>query len=377
MLSSGASKHVLVLGVEPQSLLNFRKSLIVELLAQGHRVTVAALPASTEQKRELESIGAEVRAVAFSRAGMNPARDLRTLLSLKQLFLTTSPDAVIAYTAKPVIYGALAARWAGVSKFIAMITGLGFSFVEGPERSRKVARVVASNLYKQALRFCHMVIFQNPDDRETFQKLGLLKHVTSTGLVNGSGVDLSHYAKADVPQQMTFLMIARLLADKGTREYAAACLQLRKSNPTVQTVLVGGLDPSPNSVSQEELDGWVRVGLDYRGVLEDVRHAIREASVVVLPSYREGTPRSVLEGMAMGRAIITTDAPGCRETVIHGRNGLLVKPRDVSSLYSAMQSLANDADRVRRMGDESLTYVSAKFEAKAVAQSVLKLADLL
>ncbi len=370
------ARHVLLLGVEPQSLLNFRKDLICELIAAGHRVTVASLPASAEQKAAIAHLGAEVMSVAFSRAGMNPLKDVRTLLALKSLFTRCRPDVVIAYTAKPVIYGAMAARLSGVPKFVAMITGLGFSFVEGPEKSRKIARLVASVLYKFAFRFCAMVIFQNPDDRDTFQKFKLLEHAKATGLVNGSGVDLAHFAATPLPRQPSFLMIARLLVDKGTREYAAASKALRSKYPQARTMLVGGLDPSPNSISQDELDGWVEEGMEYKGMLQDVRPALAEASVVVLPSYREGTPRSVLEGMAMGRAIITTDAPGCRETVMQGVNGLLVAPRDVASLQEAMMLLAARPDQIETMGRLSQKYVAEKFEAKAVAQAVMRLAGV-
>lgn len=375
-MSAGGCLHVLVLGVEPQSLINFRKDLIAELKAGGHRVTVAAQGYSAAQRNVLEGLGAEIKTASFSRTGMNPFRDLNTLASLVGLFRKSRPDIVIAYTAKPVIYGALAARMAGVPRFAAMITGLGYSFVAGSGLKRRVARGFATRLYRIALKRCSAVIFQNPDDRATFAELGLLKGAGTVGIVNGSGVDLQHFQVCPLPLKPVFLMVARLLADKGIREYAEAAFKLRKAMPEVRTLLVGGLDPSPNSVKEKELDGWVAGGLEYLGPLNDVRPAFAEASVVVLPSYREGTPRSVLEGMAMGRAIITTDVPGCRETVKAGLNGILVPPRNSEALLSAMMKLVGKEGVVENMGLASRQIAEERYEGKSVARETMRLAGL-
>ena len=369
-------RHALVLGVEPQYLVNFRKDLIVELKAQGHRVTVAALKSPAAIKIALEGLGAEVRSVTFSRAGMNPFRDVVTFASLIGLFRKTRPDVVIAYTSKPVIYGALAARIAGVPHFTAMITGLGYSFIAGSGFRRRAARGMAILLYRIALKRCSAIIFQNPDDRATFAELGLLKGARRVGIVNGSGVDLQHFQLCPLPPKPVFLLVSRLLADKGIREFAQAAARLRKALPGVRTLLAGGLDPSPNSIDQKELDGWIADGLEYLGHLSDVRPAIAQASVVVLPSYREGTPRSVLEGMAMGRAIITTDAPGCRETVKAGINGILVPPRNSEALFDAMVSLAGRDTVIESMGRASRQIAEEKYEGKAVAREIIHQAGL-
>jgi glycosyltransferase involved in cell wall biosynthesis len=368
--------HVLVLGVEPQSLINFRKDLIDELNAGGYRITVAAHEPSAAQRAVLEALGTDVRTASFSRTGMNPFRDMVTLASLIGLFRKIRPDVVIAYTVKPVIYGALAARIAGVEHFCAMITGLGYSFVAGSGVKRRIARRSATLLYKIALKRCSTIIFQNPDDCTTFANLGLLKGAGTVGIVNGSGVDLQHFQQWPLPSKPLFLMVSRLLIDKGIREYAEAAGKLRKAMPDVRTILVGGLDPSANSVKQDELDGWVAGGLEYLGQLSDVRSAIAQASVVVLPSYREGTPRSVLEGMAMGRAIITTDVPGCRETVKAALNGILVPPRNADALFNAMMSLAGNDHVVESMGRASRKIAEEKYEGKSVARNIMRLAGL-
>jgi glycosyltransferase involved in cell wall biosynthesis len=375
-VATGESRHVLVLGVEPQSLLNFRKDLIAELKVRGYRVTVAALKPSEAQRFALVSLGAEVSSVPFSRTGMNPFLDMVTFASLVSLFRKTRPDLVIAYTAKPVIYGALAARIAGVGRFSAMITGLGYSFVAGPGIRRRVARGVATQLYRIALKRCSAVIFQNPDDHATFAELGLLEGAGTVGVVNGSGVDLRHFQVCPLPTKPVFLMVSRLLIDKGVREYAEAGYRLRKVMPEVRTLLVGGPDPSSNSVIRDELEGWVTDGLEYLGYLNDVRPAYAQASIVVLPSYREGTPRSVLEGMAMGRAIITTDVPGCRETVKAGLSGILVPPRDTEALFDAMIALAGNNRMVKNMGRASRQVAEEKYESRSVARDTMRLAGL-
>jgi glycosyltransferase involved in cell wall biosynthesis len=371
------SKKVVLLGVEPFSLVNFRRDLLKELVREGHKVTAVAMNPSTAQIAVLQELGVDVLSIEFSRAGMNPWRDLKTMLRLRQLFSKLGPDLVIGYTAKPVIYGAIAASLARVPNFCAMVTGLGYSFIEGGGLKRKIAYLSAKFLYRVALKQATSVIFQNPDDLATFRKLELLNTKASIGIVNGSGVDLDHFKICALPQQPVFLMIARLLADKGIREFAEAAVQLRKEFPNAQVYLAGSLDPSPNSVSQIELDSWVKDGIKYLGHVDDVRTIISQASIIVLPSYREGTPRSVLEGMAMGRAIITTDAPGCRETVQHGINGLLVKPRDSVALFEAMKSLAQNQNRVEQMGKAAHKMAQEKYEGKAVARSVLKLAGIL
>lgn len=369
-------QHVVVVGVEPASLLNFRKDLLQALVKVGHQVTAVAMNPSTLQIAALRNLGVETRSIEFSRAGMNPVRDLQTLVALKRLFSEIRPHCIIAYTAKPVIYGAMAARLSRVPKFSAMITGLGYSFVDGKGLKRRVARLCATLLYRMALKSASTIIFQNPDDLQAFQELRLLPAQSTLGIVNGSGVDLNYFKKCHLPGKPIFLMIARLLIDKGIREYAAAAENLRKKHPSVRTLLVGGFDPSPNSVTQAELDGWVANGLEYFGYVDDVRPLIALASVIVLPSYREGTPRSVLEGMAMGRAIITTDAPGCRETVQPGLNGVLVEPRNAEALFAAMEALAQNHTMVETMGNASYKIAKDKYEGKSVAHAIMQLSGI-
>lgn len=369
---------VLLIGAEPLTLLSFRGPLIRQLLEEGCDVHLAAGPPSDDVLKRIMAEGVRFHALPLARAGMNPLSDVRTMKAIFSLIRQITPHCVIAYTAKPVVYGLLAAWLAGVPRRVAMITGLGYAFIAGPEFKRKLARLAASALYGMVLPRCTRVIFQNPDDLEEFRRRRLLPENVAVAVVNGSGVDLLHFPVHPPPEgPPAFVMIARLLVDKGTREYVGAAGMVKKQIPNVRFVLVGGPDPSPNGIAPEEIRSWQSQGIEYLGELKDVRPAIQSAAVVVLPSYREGTPRSVLEGMAMGRAIITTDAPGCRETVVPGINGLLVPPRNAEALASAMLQLACDPALVAAMGMQSRRLAAERYEAKAVALDTLQKAGIL
>ncbi len=211
------------------------------------------------------------------------------------------------------------------------------------KEERGLLRSLVQGLYALALRRAHKAFFQNPDDERLFRQLGLLPANVPSCVVNGSGVDIRAYAPAPIPSAPSFLLVARLLGDKGVREYADAARRIRTRHPEAVFGLVGWIDENPNAIEQHELDGWVKEGvLEFHGRLADVRPAIANCNVYVLPSYREGTPRTVLEAMAMGRAIVTTNAPGCRETVVDGDNGLLVPIKSVAALEAAMQRFIDE-----------------------------------
>jgi glycosyltransferase involved in cell wall biosynthesis len=371
------NKKLLIIGAEPKSLTNFRWALIVEARNSGHDVSVAAAPASKEDLDLLSSIGVDFHPIPVSRDGFNPLHDIITFIRTLLLILRMGPNAVFCYAIKPVLFGTIAAWIARVPTRSAMVTGIGYAFTEGREKKRKVARLIATILYRAALPRATSVIFQNPDDAEEFKRLGFVRGIDSYGIVGGSGVDTNHFLQARLPEKVSFLMMARLVKDKGVLEFLAASRKLVEVNPEVSVWLLGKTDKSPHGIPEELIDKPENSAVKHLGWLADVRPAIEKASVVVLPSYREGTPRSVLEGMAMGRAIITTDVPGCRETVVHGRNGLLVPPRDPEALAAAMLELANDPQRVAQMGRESRRMVVEKYEAKAVALDTLRKAGII
>jgi len=357
----------------PDLLLQFRGPLLDTLLAHGLQVHVAApdLPASSRLRQQFESRGLHVHEIPLHRTGTNPVADLATLLHLARLMRRIRPEWVLGYTIKPVIYGSLAAWLTRVPKRFALVTGLGYAF-QG-EGERGVMRSLVQHLYAIALRRTHKVFFQNPDDETLFRTCGLLPPDVPSCVVNGSGVDVTSYSVATLPSGPRFLLIARLLGDKGVREYAEAAKRIRARHPDALFSLVGWIDENPNAIGQHELDTWVAEGiLQFYGRLADVRSVIADCNVYVLPSYREGTSRTVLEAMAMGRAIITTDAPGCREPVVDGDNGFLVLVKSVDALESAMQCFIDEPELIARMGHRSREIAEEKYDVHKVNAVMLR-----
>lgn len=373
---SPARRKVLLLGSYAPSLINFRGPLIAAMADRGHEVFAAAPDIDSDVAAKLVSLGATPLPVVLGRTSLNPVATWRSGRQLREIVKRIAPDVMIAYTIKPVVLGAIAARAAKVPCFAAMITGLGYAFLGGLDPKRLAIRLVAMLMYRRALAASQLVIFQNEDDRRDFGRLRLLPAAKPTLVVNGSGVDLDHFTPEPVPAQPCFLMIARYLRDKGILEYGAAAARLKSEFPDVRVRLAGWLDEAPDSIGQARLDSIVAGGVEDLGRLADVRPAIAQAGIYVLPSYREGTPRTVLEAMAMGRAVITTDAPGCRGTVVHGENGFLVPVADSDALYEAMRRFVEAPALARAMGEESLRIVREKFDVDKVNSAILEATGL-
>ena len=367
------ARFLLVAGLA-ESLLGFRAPLIAALQARGLQLHVAApgLPAGHELRARLERRGLIVHSIPLQRTGSNPLSDLGALLFLVLLMWRIRPRWVLGYTVKPVIYGSLAAWLSGVSHRFALITGLGYAF-QDEQRGGRLQGLV-QRLYALALGRVHKVFFQNPDDEALFRGRGILRAAVPSCIVNGSGVDVAAFDVADLPPGPPhFLLIARLLGGKGVREYAQAARRIRECHPEVRFSIAGWIDTNPDAIAQHELDEWIADGtLSYLGRLLDVRPALVTSSVYVLPSYREGTPRTVLEAMAMGRPVITTDAPGCRETVVDGDNGFLVPVRSVDALERAMRSFIEDPALTPRMGLRARRLAEEKYDVRKVNAVMLR-----
>ena len=368
-------KVFLLVASFPDSLIKFRGPLIEALLAAGCEVHVAVpgLDPHSDIATQLNARGIQVHDIPLQRTGMNPVKDLSALFALRKLMRQIRADYVLGYTIKPVIYGSPAAWMAGIANRFALITGLGYAFTGEATGLRKVLRTLIQQLYRFSLSRNRLVFFQNPDDEALFRQLSLLKPAIPSCVVNGSGVDVAEYTVAALPEKPSFLLIARLLGDKGVREYAQAAALVKQRFPDVSFRLVGWIDDNPDAISQAELDAWIAAGtIEFLGKLSDVRPAIRDSCVYVLPSYREGTPRTVLEAMAMGRAVITTDAPGCRETVVDGDNGYLVPVQDVSALAAAMIKLVENPAQVAAMGTRSRQMAEDKYDVHKVNAVMLR-----
>jgi glycosyltransferase involved in cell wall biosynthesis len=358
------------------SLVNFRLDLIRDLIAAGHEVIAAAPGDDTDVDETLRGIGARYEPIVMDRAGVNPLSDVRSLSSLVGLFRRIKPDLVFAYTIKPVIYGLLAARLAGVQRRFGMITGLSYALMGGDGMKRRLLKALTVGLYRRALVGADAVIFQNASDLAVFTGHEMTQPGQKTVVVDGSGVNLETFSAAPLPEgPPTFLLMARLLADKGIREFADAARRLKKDHPEWRFQILGPLDVTPTAINKSEVEAWQEQGvIDYLGATKDVRPYLRACSAFVLPSYYpEGLPRSILEAMAIGRAIITTDRPGCRETVIAGENGYLVPAGEVEPLADAMAQLAEEPGRLRAYGEASRSLAERRFDVRLINKTILRI----
>lgn len=372
-------KNFLLISNFLPSVLNFRGKLLEAIQKEGYIIHIIApnLSEFSDEAIKIKELGYHLHEVPMQRTGKNPLFDLKTLFFLYKLIVAIKPDYMLSYTIKPVIYGTLAGWLANVPRRFALIPGLGYAFQNSETNdARSIFQVMVHGLYKYALSHAHKIFFQNPDDKELLQKLKLIQ--VPAVVVNGSGVDIEAFDVVALPQdnnkkiKVSFLMIARLLSDKGVREYADAAKIIKIKHPEVEFNLVGWIDENPAAISQQELDTWIESGIVvYWGKMSDVRPAIAATSVYVLPSYREGTPRTVLEAMAMGRAIITTDAPGCRETVINNVNGYLIEVKSTDSLVQAMKKFIDEPQKAATMGSASRAIALEKYDVNIINQYMI------
>lgn len=363
-------RRILINASFPGSIASFRGALIRALIEAGYDVHVSAPGLVDDAATQVNALGAISHDVLLQRTGQSVFSDLRYFRSLRRLMRGLRPDYVLGYTVKPNIWGSLAAWSCGIPS-ASLVTGLGYVFIEGRGWRRKLTQILARFLYRLATSVNRSVIFQNPDDLRDFIAGGALRDQRKAHIVNGSGVDLARYAPCPLNDQPVFLMIARLLHSKGVAEYAEAAMMARAAIPNARFQLAGFIDEGPDAIDRKTLDQWIANGLEYLGPLSDVRPAIAGARIYVLPSWREGTPRTVLEAMAMGRPIITTDAPGCRETVENGVNGLIVPVHRPDALAAAMTELALNPAKAAKMGIASLARVRSKYDADVVAAATI------
>lgn len=342
-------------------------------LASRADVVAMAPRLDAEHRRRLAAHGVRGVAIDLRPTGLNPVADVLDLFKLARRLRQVAPDAVLTNTIKPVTLGTLAARLAGVPRRYALISGLGFAFIDDgrPLSLRKrIVRLAASGLYRAALPMTTRVVFHNRDDLADFVAMGLCP-ADRARWVNGSGIDTSEYRPEPGEPRPTFVSVSRLLRDKGVLEYLEAARIVKSRRPDAEFLLVGDVDPNPSAIDREVIQRHVDDSIiEWAGRVSDVRPWLRRGSVFVLPSYREGVPRSTLEAMALGMAVITTDAPGCRETVVDGRNGLLVPVRDPAALAAAMERLAGDLDLVAAMGTASREIAVSTFDTAIVHRAL-------
>lgn len=387
---------IVVLGNQARSAASFWSVLMRRMRGAGHEVIcmVPAGDAATEGR--LAALGAcppdapgfpkapALRIVNYplDRKGLNPLWDVATFASLYKTFLLEKPDMLFATTIKPVIYGCMAAKLAGVEHVYATITGLGYAF-EADSRLKRCVNRLSVSLYRRALKNVEGVFFQNRDDLAVFREAGILAPQARVLMARGTGVDTHRFAEAPLPplpaedtppeaRRIVFLLVGRLLEAKGLREYAAAARLLKSRYPAAEFRLLGPAEQGVGSVSERLVRQWEdRCGITYLGQAGDVRPHLAEAHVLVLPSWREGTPTAIMEGMSMGRPAVVTDVPGCREVVTDGVNGRLCRLRDAASLAESMEYFLLHPQDIAVMGGKARRIACEEFDATVVARRIL------
>ncbi|MBQ7203727.1 MAG: glycosyltransferase family 4 protein [Eubacterium sp.] len=357
----------LLISPKNRTVYNFRGDLVKTIIAKGYDVIVTG-PDDTDVDK-IEELGARFIVVPVNKNGTSILADLKYCFSLFKLIKKEKPKVTLGYTIKPVIYGSIAAKLAGVKNVNAMITGGGYVFL-----SHGIVSKIAKMLYKFGLKCADNVIFQNNDDYQEFVDRKLVKS-SKCNVVNGSGVNLDKFQVADYPDDISFFMLSRFLKSKGVREYLKAARIVKEEYPNVKFYLLGKYEyEMQDAIPQSEIEEYINDGIVERfEETDDVRPYYAMCSVYVLPSYREGTPRTVLEAMAMGRAIITTDAPGCRETVRDGVNGFLVPVGDSESLAKMMLEFIDNPELISVFGNQSLRYVKEKFNVDIINQRMIEI----
>ena len=371
-LKLGMPVKVMIAINDAWNIYNFSAGLIKSLLEKGYEV-IAVAPES-EYAPRLQTLGCRFFPIPIECQGTNPGNDMLLLFRFIRMMRRERPDVFLGYTVKPNVYGSMAAKYLGIPA-INTITGLGAAFTNDSFMTR-----IVKNLYSVSLRNSRKVFFQNEDDRHYFIESGM-SNPEVADLLPGSGVDLDHFSRQAISsltdgkrERFRFLLIARMLWDKGVGEYVEAARMLRTKFPHVEFCLLGFLDvQNPAAISREQIEAWVDEGtVNYLGVTDDVRPEIDNADCIVLPSYREGTPRTLLEAAAMAKPIIATDAVGCREVVEDQVTGLLCKLFDADDLARTMERLLEMSHEARlEMGSQGRAKVEEQFDEQIVIEKYL------
>ena len=365
---------ILVLSSHTPSLFWFRMDMMREFLDLNYEVVAIGNENEADWTEKFAEKGIRYRKAYIQRNGTNPLKDLKTYKQLRKIIKEEKPDKIFTYQAKTVIYGGIAARKEGNIETYPLIAGVGSVFLAKGLKA-KIIRTILKMEYKAAFKKARKIFFQNPDDVEVFVKHGLLEKEKIV-MIHGSGVNLEKFPIQELPEQVAFLCISRLIRDKGVVEYLEAAKKIKEQYSN-RFLLVGPFDSNPSALKEEDLKPYIEEGIvEYFGEQSDVLPYLKQCSVYVLPSYREGTPKTVLEAMACFKAIITTDAPGCRETVEDGKNGFLVPVKDVEMLANKMEELIKNPAKIVEMATVGRRMVEEKFDVKKVNQEIIKTMEL-
>ena len=377
------NKKIVLIGTIASSFYGFRADLIRAMRVNQYTVYAFTSEYTDADLKQIESLGAIPMTYELNRGGLNPLSDIVATYKLSKKIREIKPDLVFSYFSKPVIFGTIAAKLAKVPKIIGMLEGLGYTFTEQPEglaKKTELIKKVQVLLYKFALPQLDKLIFLNPDDpKDLIDQYAI--NVRKVEVLGGIGLNLKEYPCQpiiNIQQPINFLFIGRLLKEKGIHDFLNAAKIVKEKYPETQFTVLGAIDPhNLGALTQSELDELISSNIiDYPGHVDNVKDWIAKSHVFVLPSYREGVPRSTQEAMAIGRAVITTDVPGCRETVEHGVNGFIVAKWNPEALAEKMIYFIEHPEQIEKMGYESYKIAQDKFDAEKVNQRLLNILGL-
>ena len=370
---------IVMIGTAANCVLGFREPLIRELIAKGYKVYAFAIDYTDEQRQLLKSLGVIPIDYDLTRSGLNMLADLKMMFRLKTKLEAIKPDIVLSYFVKPVIYGTVAARLANIPIRIAMLEGLGYVHTasqNGYGFKKRILQIVQGVLFTISFKFATRVVFLNPDDPIDLSKMALFSK-SKVEVLGGIGLELLDYpySKPNMNNPIRFIFIARLLAEKGIYQLIEAIKLVQEKYPSTELVVLGSLDEdNPAGLTKKDLDDLIKQEIIiYPGQVANVNEWLSNSHVFVLPSHREGVPRSTQEAMATGLPIITTDVPGCRETVVDGKNGFLVPAFDVDILSEKMIWFIQNPERIESMGFASRCIAEEKFDVHKVNAKMLKI----
>lgn len=371
-------RNILIIASLSGSLLHFRGDFIAELIKQGYTVFAAAPDISERVNQGLLKLGATPVTFKLDRTGLNPLKDFKSISQLKLIIQKHKINLVFPYTIKPVVYGSIAANRLKIP-VISLITGLGFTF-SGASNKAKVLQKITKRLYRYALRKNELVLFQNEDDLILFKNHKIISKNQKTDIINGSGVHLERYpfrVMKENSQNVKFVIVARLIKEKGIQLFMDAAKILKAKYPLAEFHIIGGMADSPSGIKIEKLEELHRDNIIvFHGINNEVPEFLKGVHVFVLPSfYREGVPRSILEALSVGMPIITTDTPGCRETVITEKNGFLVPPNSLEPLIEACSYFLENPLAIEEMGKQSRKLAEEKFDVNLINQHLVSNID--
>lgn len=372
-------KTILLINNTASSVLNFRKHLIIHLIQSKYEVYVAASDYTPKTLHDVKQLGATPILLSLKRTGTNPFADIKSFLSICKIIRKTKPDIVFSFFTKPVIYGTLAAYILSVPRIFAMIEGLGYTFTQTPEKEslkKKIVRSILVLLYKITLPKADVVFFLNQDDPKDLLHAYNIK--ANSQVIGGIGLDLDQYPFSVAPTNpVTFIFIGRLLKEKGILEFLQAAKIVKQKYPETLFYVVGGYDfENSSSITTEQIKPYIEENIIiHTDHVPDVNLYLEKSSVFVLPSYREGFPRSTQEAMAMGRAVITTDVPGCRETVEDGKNGFLIPKWDIIALSDKMEFFITHPEEIISMGAYSYNIARQRYNGNIINKKIIKIIE--